>query len=67
MNYRAHFQKTITRTQRRLDQAMIRKDWKTYLELRHQMILIKEHVTTHESQCGYNCDCEPDSNWQDLI
>ena len=42
-------------------------DWKQYLELRHRMIKIKEHVTAHESQCGYDCKCMPDEAGERLL
>jgi hypothetical protein len=67
MNYRNHFQPTITRLQRMLDDAMFAGDWGAYLVLRHRMIEIKEHVIAHESTCGYECNCEPDTEWLYLI
>jgi len=67
MNYRSHFQDTITEVQRRLDREMRRGDWKTYLTLRHLMIEIKEHVTAHEAECGYNCACVPDEAGERLL
>jgi len=67
MNYRSHFQYTITEVQRRLDSAMMAGDWRTYLTLRHLMIQIKEHVVAHESLCGYKCACVPDEAGERLL
>jgi len=67
MNYRSHFQDTITEVQRRLDSEMRRGNWRTYLALRHTMIAIKEHVVAHESRCGYHCDCVPDEEGKRLL
>jgi hypothetical protein len=67
MNYRNHFQPTITKLQRMLDDAMFAGDWGAYLVLRHRMIEIKEHVIAHESECGYECACKPAHAWQIII
>lgn len=63
MNYRRHFQDTITQIQRELDRAQRLGDWGAYLRLRHRMIEIKEHVVAHEQKCGYDCSCEPDEEF----
>lgn len=65
MNYRSHFQDTIIQIQRQLDTAMMAGEWGKYLECRHRMIAIKEHIIAHEAKCGYNCDCEPNTEWLD--
>ena len=67
MNYRSHFQPTITKLQRRLDQAMLAGDWGAYLRLRHRMIEIKTHIVEHEAGCGYTCACEPEEPWQSWL
>jgi len=67
VNYRSHFQTAITKIQRQLDHAMQELDWKQYLELRHRLIEIKEHVTAHESRCGYDCECMPDEAGERLL
>jgi len=67
MNYRSHFQARITEVQRQLDCEMREGNWLRYLNLRHEMIEIKEHVTAHESRCGYHCDCVPDREGERLL
>lgn len=67
MDYRSHFQSTIIKLQRQLDDSMFREDWGAYLELRHQMIAIKEHIIAHESVCGYECECKPEPEWSQII
>jgi len=67
MNYRAYFQDKIIDVQRQLDREMLTGNWSEYLTLRHEMIAIKEHVTAHESRCGYDCKCAPDQEGKRLL
>jgi len=67
VNYRSYFQARITEVQRQLDTAMQAGNWLRYLHLRHEMIEIKEHVTAHESICGYDCECMPDEAGERLL
>lgn len=66
MNYRRHFQESIIQLQRSLDKAMLNGDWHTYHNLKEQIVSIKNHIIVHESMCGYECSCEPDSEFKSL-
>jgi len=67
MNYRSHFQNTILQIQRQLDRAMYAGNWGEYLHLRHRMIEIKTHIVEHEARCGYECECQPEPEWSQII
>ena len=49
MNYRSHFQSTIIKLQRMLDDAQYHGDWGAYLRLRHRIIQLKDHIVDTKS------------------
>jgi len=67
VNYRSHFQPTIIKLQRMLDEAQYHSDWGAYLRLRHRLIEIKTHILKHEARCGYDCACKPDASWRGML
>ena len=67
MNYRSHFQPTIIKLQRMLDDAQYHGDWGAYLRLRHRIIQLKDHIVDHEERCGYYCSCQPEEKYKHLV
>jgi len=63
VNYREQFQLSIVALQRALDSSMQKGEWGRYLELRHRMIAVKEHIVAHEAECGYHCACKAEERW----